>query len=41
LLPITKARSPGAISAFDAACNPMANGSTRVPSAKLTLSGSL
>jgi hypothetical protein len=40
-LPITKVTSPGAIFAFDAACIPMANGSTRAPSAKLTLSGSL
>ena len=39
--PITTAMSPGAILALDAACIPIANGSTRAPSAKLTLSGSL
>ena len=39
--PITTARSPGAILAFDAACRPTAKGSTIAASAKETLSGSL
>ena len=39
--PITTARSPGAIFAFEAACKPTANGSTIAASANDTLSGSL
>ena len=39
--PITAATSPGTIRARVAACMPMANGSTKAPSAKDTLSGSL